>query len=527
MTYFKKNGMIWNYTKALIKKFGLSKFIFLLVLLVSCSFLDLFAFAMLFDTVLGSGGTISIGVLFSKQLSFWLIFILFLIKMFYFGGVQYLYFKYIFNAMGNILESSLKRVILRDDNFKSGKISLEKTVLQNVKSYTEGFLVSFFNFWADIILLIAYICTIIFFFHPIYVVVLFLLTIVCVLMISILRKFSDQYGKEVNTNVLLVSTGLRQISMNQEAYSVEKTLERRISYLRKRILNVTKYNRKFIFTLYQARQLIEVSFVFTVIVLISLREISSQFNHEDLTLFLAFILRVAPVINRVNIATNNLSYFAPIVREVELLEEAAVPRSNPWDIEKEILQQVDDMLMQNSICVLTGPSGIGKTTLLNKYLEKSFKGFPESDIQSSHAIRYFCQDYYFAATDLMTFLNLNQRDVKSFINWLKEFFPVSGEFLIKRLRNNIGPDENLIYENAENFSGGESTRLRLLRDLYAGAKFYAIDEPTTGFGSEMIDELVQYIDRMRHEGNFLIVTHEKALITKFFEYEVRVPSGHV
>ena len=167
-----------------------------------------------------------------------------------------------------------------------------------------------------------------------------------------------------------------------------------------------------------------------------------------------------------------------------------------------------------NICLLRGPSGIGKSTFLN-----CFCGFHKFEYSSSLAVEKGNNDVCFLGQNTQIAMGTIRQnfDYTTNYNWdynialklYEAFFGFEALTKIKKdeefeefLNKNIGVNSGI--------SGGEAKRMRIMASLLTNAKLFIWDEPFDGIHPEKVHLIINYL-KERTEKTFLIIDHNSIL----------------
>lgn len=188
-------------------------------------------------------------------------------------------------------------------------------------------------------------------------------------------------------------------------------------------------------------------------------------------------------------------------REILKVENLNILRNN-----KTILKNVNFLLHQSEIAVITGESGSGKSTFLkslNALIPVSkgdilFKNSNILEISPSHLRRKIClipQIPVAIAKNVFDEFKLIKNNIeKSEIDEIVEKFKL---------------DPSILYKNFKNLSIGQQQRISIIRGLINEPEIMLLDEPTSALDNDNIDILENIIKNINKELNmsFIIVTH--------------------
>lgn len=174
-------------------------------------------------------------------------------------------------------------------------------------------------------------------------------------------------------------------------------------------------------------------------------------------------------------------------------------------------------IKKGSFNIITGPSGVGKSTLLNiiGLLDHEFFGEyfflgEKIDVKNNHETTDI-RKKYFGFTFQDSLINMKQNTIRNLLfsvsyNELKEARKKSQEMLMR-----VGLSE--INRNVSFLSGGEKQRLALARALIKNPNILLADEPTASLDIQnkklVMDILSDYNDG---GGTVIMVTHDLELV---------------
>ncbi len=170
--------------------------------------------------------------------------------------------------------------------------------------------------------------------------------------------------------------------------------------------------------------------------------------------------------------------------------------------DKEILKDISFKLYKKDKVGIVGRNGIGKTTLLKVIT---------SELEADSGNIKFYGKYGYLPQNLFIENNL-------YLHELMEETKKYGEFLELLNRFNLSNTEK---QKVESLSGGEKTKLYLIRLLLQNPDILILDEPTNHLDYETIEWLEKFINDFN--GAVLMVTHDRYFldktVSKIFELE--------
>ncbi len=183
---------------------------------------------------------------------------------------------------------------------------------------------------------------------------------------------------------------------------------------------------------------------------------------------------------------------------------------------KKILDDITFSVKKNSINTIVGPSGVGKTTIIDLLLkiyepdngeifvdEKIISDISKEELRNS--ISFLPQDLLILNTNIFENIDLYGKNI-------------SHQKLIEEIDNMKLGLNKLEVESAENIgyggtnlSGGQKQKINILRTILKDSNFIIFDEPTNNLDQESVNIFINQLEKIRGEKTILIITHEKKL----------------
>lgn len=181
----------------------------------------------------------------------------------------------------------------------------------------------------------------------------------------------------------------------------------------------------------------------------------------------------------------------------------------------DILKSLNVNIDENSLTIITGESGKGKTTLLNilSLIEKPDTGTIEVDKiinptpRDIMKLRRYTISYLFQNYGLMDEYTV-EKNLHTSLTYRKNTKLSISEALAKVGLD--GYDKRLVYE----LSGGEQQRVALARILLKDARYIFADEPTGNLDKGNRDKVIKILRNLADEGKGVILaTHDMELLS--------------
>lgn len=181
----------------------------------------------------------------------------------------------------------------------------------------------------------------------------------------------------------------------------------------------------------------------------------------------------------------------------------------------EIFKSLNVNIEENSLTIITGESGKGKTTLLNvlSLIERPDSGTVKVDnivnptLRNIVKLRRYTISYLFQNYGLMDDYTV-EKNLNTSLVYRKNTRLSISEALTKV--GLAGYEKRLVYE----LSGGEQQRVALARILLKDTKYIFADEPTGNLDRGNRDKIMKLLRSLADEGKGVILaTHDLDLLT--------------
>ena len=164
---------------------------------------------------------------------------------------------------------------------------------------------------------------------------------------------------------------------------------------------------------------------------------------------------------------------------------------------KELTRSVNISLRKGDHILLSGPNGIGKSTLLESIVLKKAKNIK---IDSEIEIGYYRQDF--------STLNFNESVYDSLVVVLKD----DTEERLRAVTNGFLIDKDLLYSKIGRLSEGQKGLVSLARLVLQKPGLLILDEPTNHINFRHIPVIAKALSQ--YEGAMILVSHVKEFVEK-------------
>jgi subfamily B ATP-binding cassette protein MsbA len=191
------------------------------------------------------------------------------------------------------------------------------------------------------------------------------------------------------------------------------------------------------------------------------------------------------------------------------------------DAEPPVLRGIDATILPGEMVAFVGPSGTGKSTLLN-LLPRFYDPTGGSIALDGHDLRSI------RLADVRAHIALVPQDSPVIAGTVAENIafgrPDATPEQIRRAAQLAGAAEfieelpheydTVITEAGQNLSGGQRQRLAIARALLTEAPILVLDEPTSGLDAHHEHLVLQTLHRLKGDRTIVLVTHAISAVTK-------------
>lgn len=430
---------------------------------------------------------------------------------------QKVFKSYLFSDFSKKIQTS---EILRDINYANSISQWIISALQFISELTILIFLIFFLFFINFkaTFLILLVCSIFYIiFHMIF--------------RTKIKKWSKEnviYSNNNYNSQLETFSGLREITIaGKQSFFENKYL----NSLKELILRSFKISILDILP----KILLELVFVTTFIILTfyfyySLKSIQSII--PMLGLYFLSSLRILPAFNKIIMLTNSLNYANSPINILKNIyffnqeteeKEKFVNNINEIELKKVsfkynehyILKDCNFKFKKNIFYILAGPSGIGKTTVLNIImgLLNPIEGEILVDkINLKYCLKNFRQKIGLVSQDVFITNSSVAENIalgieKSDIDLLKVWKCLNLAELDKFIEEKKEKLNFIIESNGKNISAGQRQRIGIARALYNDPFVLILDEPTSSLDEKIANEFILSLKKISENRIIIMITH--------------------
>ena len=194
---------------------------------------------------------------------------------------------------------------------------------------------------------------------------------------------------------------------------------------------------------------------------------------------------------------------------------------------KKILKNCSFKIDKHNTIVIMGPSGVGKTTILN-LISRMYKPQAGKVLIDNHDINDLSYDYikeiisvvsqspYLFDMSIRDNLKLAKSDLTD--KEMKEVCKkVCIDDFIESLPNKY---DTVVGEGASFLSQGQKQRIGIARALIKGTPIILLDEITSALDEENTNNIIKLINNIKHNHTIVIVSHDNELSKEFKVYKL-------
>ena len=536
------------------------KFIFLIVLILLGTFLEMFSLSLLIPitSIIYDGGSLlnefanklnlQIPIkLFDLNIILSIFIILYLIKTIYLIFVSHYQINFIFTFFTKLLNRLFRGYIYEKYLFhiQNKTPELVRNLMGEIHKVSVGYVGAMVNIILESIIIIG-ILSLLFIFQPNFIIVVILLSglIISIVIFLIKKKISSVGTLQQKYSYLNLKYAFEAFGGIKEI-KVANVEEKVALDYKKNSLDLK--NTNYFLGLLNAlpRLLIElgiIMIIFIILLLLNKYKYSSDEIITFLTLTIGVFIRIFPSINKISVSFINLNFYKP---SIDLLFEKLVVPKNEKEIEtseakmnfkkdinlkdinflypnnnKKIIDNLNLKINKYEKIGIMGQTGSGKTTLVNiiiGLLNPQNGGLVEVDgidIQKNlpswfRNIGYVPQQVYLNNDTIKNNIAFyeEERNIKEDKIWKS----IEDAQLLNFLKTNLNDLNYILNDDGKNISGGQRQRIGIARALYKNSELLIFDESTNSLDEATENKIVELI-KMIQKKTIIIISHKKNVL---------------
>lgn len=205
-------------------------------------------------------------------------------------------------------------------------------------------------------------------------------------------------------------------------------------------------------------------------------------------------------------------------KRLEKIDKITLKNVNfSYEKDKPVLKNVNFNLQKGKIIALAGPSGGGKSSIINLLVRFYDKNSGQILINENDISEYEIED-------LRAKIALVTQNIYLFNDTIAENIAYSELFDEERVINalkranalefveEMGGIYTKLQEHGKNLSGGQKQRIAIARALYKNPEFIIFDEATSALDNESEKAIISTIERLKKDHLILIIAHRLTTI---------------
>lgn len=188
--------------------------------------------------------------------------------------------------------------------------------------------------------------------------------------------------------------------------------------------------------------------------------------------------------------------------------------------EKDLFQNLNISLIPGDVLGIGGPSGIGKTTLVDLIcnLIRPTKGeilINNKNIYSKNIalnISYMTQDVFFINDTILKNITLEENIKK--VDFKRFEYSIAKSKTKVLIDNLKAKEQTILGENGLILSGGQKQKINFARAIYNDSDLLVLDEFTSSLDENSEAELMEVLNNLKNK-IIIIISHNKKMIKKY------------